>query len=360
MMLKSKINSVLSKHIEYISKKICSRYTSIDAIILYGSYGRDEGGWYIDKNGKYSPYNDYDILIVSDEKKHVNTIRTLKKEMAAEIGIRWIDIGQKNMRELCKYNPSIYNYDLKYGSKVIYGQKQILSKIPEYPANEIPLHEIEVLFFTRLWTLLGSLEDKGVSSDRVGESSRFFRNQMAKAILSIVDVKLLLLGKYSSSYKKRVRDISGLFLEYTELIDLAEWAINEKLSPSGIAMTSIENEELYGRVNKIFLNVMYEGLSSYYGATIEGPEQIEKQVKWSARNLFYRAARVLLKRNMGWEHHIGINLAQAYLAAAYESELKDEYIKKASMYIMKIDTPLQTSDSWDVLRERVCELRMIV
>ena len=51
---------------------------------------------------------------------------------------------------------------------------------------------------------------------------------MAKCILAIVDCVLVTNKEYDSSYKKRVEKLSN-FSSDKELIDLAEWALAEKI-----------------------------------------------------------------------------------------------------------------------------------
>ena len=58
-------NKRLKKDLELIIKRL-TEYKPI-SIILYGGYGRDEGGWF-EENNNWQPYNDYDILIVLKKK----------------------------------------------------------------------------------------------------------------------------------------------------------------------------------------------------------------------------------------------------------------------------------------------------
>ncbi len=194
-------NEIINSHIKIIIEGL-SKYKK-DAVILCGGYGRGEGGWFIE-NGTFKPYNDYDLLLVLEKKIPNHEIQILRKKLATKIGIRWVDITQKTPQELKKLRLSIYNYDLKYVSKVIGGDYSILKLIPNFDASKLPLKEGEILFFTRLWTLLGCLNEKGFQIQFNKEEARFFRSQMAKAILAVVDVLLLQRGAYHPSYRKRI------------------------------------------------------------------------------------------------------------------------------------------------------------
>ncbi len=119
------------------------------SIILYGGYGRGEGSWVWYNNENCVPYNDYDILMILEKKIPEEIIKSIRKKLAQDIGIRWVDIGQKTPKELKKLRPSIYNYDLKYASKVIYGEEYILDQIPHIDVSKLPLEEGNILFKVR-------------------------------------------------------------------------------------------------------------------------------------------------------------------------------------------------------------------
>ena len=152
----------------------------------------------------------------------------IKLKIKSLIDIKWIDISVLKEQKLKRLKPTIFNYDLKYGSKIIYGDKNILTKIPNYYECDISLNEIDTLFKTRMWTFLGSLKEN-FPANLYGDDSRFFRNQMSKALLAIVDVKLILINKYHTSYKTRVKRIKHYYKSDIEFIKLSE--IIRKLNP---------------------------------------------------------------------------------------------------------------------------------
>ncbi len=355
------MEAAFKQHKDLIVKAVEKVFLKLKAIILYGGYGRDEGSWIIENDGGCRPYNDYDILLVIENKISVEQIDPLRKDLARQIGIRWADIGQNTPAELQKLRPSIYSYDLKYASKVIQGDSSVLEHIPEIDAAKLPLKEGEVLFFTRLWTLLGSLDKKGFRVDRKGEESRFFRNQMAKAVLAVVDVLLLQKGAYHPSYKKRVKRLSELYPPKRDLIKLAEWALEEKLFPKAPDMKASEIQQLYQKVHYYFFSEMYNLLTCYYGQNIDNPKAIEKNLKWAPINLIKRIGWIILRRNLNWERRIFVNLAQCYIAAAFNSgSNRKEFLEKGIKYIRRLDISFPETSSWDEARVRGAELRMEV
>lgn len=60
--------------------------------------------------------------------------------------------------------------------------------------------DLDILYKTRMWTLLGSWS--GPFRDIEGEDARFFRNQMAKCVLAACDMILIKNRAYSTSYKR--------------------------------------------------------------------------------------------------------------------------------------------------------------
>ena len=330
------------------------------SIILYGGYGRGEGSWVWYNNENCVPYNDYDILMILEKKIPEEIIKSIRKKLAQDIGIRWVDIGQKTPKELKKLRPSIYNYDLKYASKVIYGNGQIKNLIPEIDSTKIPLKDGEILFFTRLWTLLGSLDKKGFNVSRKGEDARFFRNQMAKSILAIVDVVLLQKGLYHSSYKERVKRLKGYFEHKKELIELAVWALSEKLKPTSLEMASEEITALYDKIYYQYFKEMYHVLSKYYNRNIENARDLEIIINWGFINLLNRIGWLLLKRNFQMEKQISMNIAQLYIATSYNyGETNDVYLKKGINSLKKINKTIPTNLNWDDARCMAAEMRLV-
>jgi len=288
-----------------------------------------------------------------------DVVRDMRRELAEKIGIKWVDIGQKTPSELKRLKPSIYNYDLKYGSRVIAGSENVLDAIPEMDSRELPLREGEILFFTRLWTLLGSLDRGGFSVPRSSEESRFFRNQMAKCVLASVDARLLQCGCYHTSYVARVERLSELPSTDNEFSDLSAWALGEKLAPTAPEMGPEEVRELYMRVHRVFFLNMYSILSRYYRRDLCGPEMIEWHLKWGLAGLIGRLGRLAVRRNCDYERRMAVNLAQLYVAAAFShGQILRRYLNKGLDYARSLDESTGDSDSWDDARVRVAELRM--
>lgn len=223
-----------------------------EAILLCGGYGRGEGAWFEDNNGEASPYNDYDVAVITEKPLPRNVYTSLRKELATTVGINWVDIDCYTQSQLERMRPTIHNVDLLYASTVLWGNKEWATKFRRLDSAKIGKEDIIRLYVTRIWTLLGSLTEEERDLD-ISET-RFFCNQMAKAVLAGCDMRLVANNKYTVSYKERARLVSVECLSDPSEIELCSWAINEKLNPSTQKMTINETKVLYDRVYIFFVD----------------------------------------------------------------------------------------------------------
>lgn len=238
------------------------------AIIIYGSYGRNEGAWILDQNNLL-PYNDFDIVIVDDTTDNSNYNRNLTESLKKKLNVEWIDLQVLNKKKLKSLSKrTIFNYDLKYGSKVIYGDERILELIPINQKSKINVKDLEVLFNTRLWTFYGSqLTLKKLDAKK----SRFFKYQMSKAVLASIESYLIRNNYYNCSYKLKVKK----FIEMSnENHKLALWALDEKLNPSDEIVGLKDAEEILNNVRKMFFDEFYSSMSIIYKTQIKSPVDI--------------------------------------------------------------------------------------
>ena len=103
---------------------------SVIAIYLIGSFGRDEGALYVEKE-RVEPLRDFDVLVVTTKPTSSDTIIAMTEEIHDKIGIPsptksfleefsiWITYTLFN--DLAKGVPLLKYYELKYSSKHLYG-----------------------------------------------------------------------------------------------------------------------------------------------------------------------------------------------------------------------------------------------
>tara|TARA_A100001388_G_scaffold159362_1_gene118876 strand:- start:33213 stop:34301 length:1089 start_codon:yes stop_codon:yes gene_type:complete len=346
----------LDKDINKILELITNSFEgSLISIILYGSYGRDEGSFYV-SNGDIKVYNDYDILLVVKKKIPSNLLELVKKNLLDCLDIRFIDLSQKPVKKLKYLKPLIFNYDLKYGSSVIWGDLNILKKIPNFSPSQLTLEDAEILYFTRIYTFFGSIDEKGLNEGVCGEKSRFFRNQMAKAILAIVDVMLLQKKSYHTSYNERIRRFKNLYPKENKLIELSDWALREKLSPSDERVKPSKIKIFYNDILNSYHEVMFKALSQYYKKNIKNSDDLRKAISCSKQNFLLLFKTLLIEKNLkGFWRQKNIRLAQSYALEYLLGKENSSYaLKKSKLLLMKIDSGLKDKDIHkDSLRELI-------
>ena len=342
---------------EVLEITICA----VKAIILYGSYGRGEGAFYSDENGNIHTYNDYDLILVVDDFIESIKINQIAHSLEEKLDVKWIDISQKKKSKLKNLKLTIFNYDLKYGSRVIYGDKEILDNVPKFKSSKISLKEAETLYFTRLYTFIGSITENNFVIGVKDENARFFRNQMAKAILAVVDSLLLIKGEYHYSYKKRGSLIQQFYPDKKDLIKMAKWALSEKLNPKDKSMKGEDTLDFYTKVLKIYKKEMFYVLSKFYGRDIISTRDIEIRRYLSIQEFILRIKTLIKSRSFNcYQKSFQIEMAQSYFVEAFLLEDKERslFLRKSVRIVKKIN-PNITFDlnNWDNLRKVIADLR---
>ena len=344
----------LEKDMAIAIKEILDVYPSKPtAILLCGGYGRDEGAWYI-YDGKLSTYNDYDFAVISEYKLTNNEYQNLRRRIAELVNISWIDIAFYKPNYFKHLKPTIKNVDLLYASKVLFGDSAFLKKY-NINAARIGTADILKLFKTRLWTFLGSW--KGDFRDLDIQEARFFKNQMAKAILAACDMLLIKHRKYTPSYVSRVNLVGHIYKENENACKLSKWAIREKLEPSSNNLTKIEMEKLYWEVRDFFLWALNEACPKILKAT---------RSKFSYLRFLYFHSDVMLhicyeaicKRSTRSKRVAELSYAQVCVFLAMEQNTRDsKKINEANSILLRqkyIDKP---TNDWNSLREVVAYAR---
>lgn len=345
------IKRIQIKYEKIIIKSVLS-HLKPNAIILYGGYGRNEGSWVLSELNEPQPYNDFDIALVYENKISVKINDAIIKSIKDKVKIKWVDLSQYRKLELKNLKNSILNYDFKYATKVIYGDEKIIDLIPDFKASKIPLKDIDILFKTRIWTLVGSIGEFGIC-DMSSEDAMFFRNQMAKCILAVVDCNLILEQGYHHSYKERVE----IFKSYTvdkELKVLVDWALEEKLRPKQIFMSASEVSLLYKSVSEYFLKYFYIGLSKYYGCEIDSYPDVKKIYFYNSKNYFKRILVNFIRGNKTGDKRALIIVLQL-LCVLYELNKDKKLLDEICVLSNKVGI---MSHDFNSIRFEVAILRM--
>jgi len=225
----------IKKDLDLIINNILSFVKFCDAIILLGGFGRGEGSIFLNNNGDIIALNDYDLLILSENQIDKNKLKTIGNELAKKIGIDAVDIGWMHPDTLKKLRPTIINYELKYGSRVVYGNKHILDDAPDFSPTDIPRSEALILMFNRIAGILGETSIKSTNQNAsLLHDERRLRIQIYKALIACGDVLLIFKRLYHHLYierRKLFKELNCSFLLSSYEKEIICNAYNEKLFP---------------------------------------------------------------------------------------------------------------------------------
>src|SRR3989344_9261194 len=139
----------------------------VKSIILVGGFGKGEGLVDIKKN-KITPLNDYDLYLITDKNYNDKYIEDLGVKCSKAIGRGGLDFVENPgetydenkffhvdlrvipYKKLRKLLPTQRTYEIKYGSKVIYGE-DVRNLIPDV---KVPVSEAIRILFNKIDHLL--------------------------------------------------------------------------------------------------------------------------------------------------------------------------------------------------------------
>lgn len=207
--------------LEEIVTELRRRYSPV-AVVLGGSYGRGEGrGRQVD--GCWRALNDYDIWVITHTKAEPD--RTVGQELAQRVDVDHVDIALVTESDLATFPPSQISYDLHHGGAVLWGPKDVLSRIPAPRAAVIPPNSALTLLFNRAAGLIGHFDSADFNAFHAAPLDRTRRIQTRHAWTACGDAALLLVGKYDHRGAEKAKraptvlaGIIGLHSEFVERV----------------------------------------------------------------------------------------------------------------------------------------------
>ncbi len=350
-----RINNEIANQLSVIINEILNYDGKLKlvSIVLFGGFGRGEGSIIV-KNDVIKPLNDYDLFIVI--KKPINPIQyfriysllsKLSKTIQQKISIH-ADLIPLFYEDIKTLSPLIINYEMKYGSKILWGE-DIIKQIPNYSPNDILLYDGIVLLFNRMLCLIyGYPKEK---------DKKFVIIQSVKALHACCESLLLLSGNYHFSYEERNVRFKIIFPEkfpeiyrkFPELIDYVDKSINFKLHPDDNLFKY--PEQLWEKTVKMYFEVFKYYLITYYNAPPNSSMEnlinifLVNEKKASIKNFIYWVGYIYNMKIRGKKSRLNISVNYqprhfAYasepfvLRALYEENDKD--VKLAKQYLDKI------------------------
>ena len=280
----NRINNEVVKIVEELKDEIISNFHP-KSIILSGSFGRGEATAF-EENRKLKFLSDCEITIIPY--KYVfsrNKIDEFESHFYERTDLKVGIWGATHSFFLItpfitkKLKPTIWNYDLKYGSQVIYG-KDYLKKIPNFKPGDIPLWEGIRLLFNRMAEALEHFSFKNPSKEMV-----FWTD---KIVLACQDALLLCLGEYHYSYRTRNEMFQKLFPElFSELeraipnfLDLTIEATERKLNGMINVKDPIEYWFDTAKIcDKVFRYVIKKDMGIEFNDYLEFQEKYLRNIK---------------------------------------------------------------------------------
>jgi hypothetical protein len=199
-----RVHAVLRDHMARVTEAALEEVPEATAVVLTGSFGRDEGGVLRDPDGRIRPLNDYDVLVLAPDAQpaRVNRLHALGRALAGEFGIDFVHFSLwPNLAPA--QHITIGNFDLRYGSRVLWGPPDLLATLPRFAAADIPLFEGLLLLYNRLGGLLSGLgQPRGTDA--------YLRNQIMKGRMALGDWHLIRARAYDASYATRRERFSWL------------------------------------------------------------------------------------------------------------------------------------------------------
>jgi hypothetical protein len=222
-----KIDNCIASHLSTIVTTIRRELPEVGAIILAGGFGRGEGSVLL-KDDKVIPVNDYDIVLATHTMPNHYHLVDLASQLAQSIGIQHIDLIPIPISDFASLPANQFNYDLKYGSKALWGE-DILAVIPPITPSAITLDSACRLLINRSVCLLEGFPQ--CASNTTAEYRFFTFNQTVKTALACGEALLIQKGLYSHSYATRRKLVNSCLSNRSDLLLLHNAATDFKLRP---------------------------------------------------------------------------------------------------------------------------------
>jgi len=222
-----------------------------ESLVLMGGYGRGEGGYCL-QAGKPSPYNDYDyfVIVKNMSNKEAKTLQHQLKELAHHLSVIVnveVDLAVLRMESLPTAQFSLMNAEMKWGHRVVAGNRRVLDSMPAMPFDKLALGEFTRLMNNRGALLLMNSRKLDLRQDLDAPEREIFFKYLFKAVLACGDAFLAVEGAYHPSYMEKRRRMVTLKQspgqDFIRLYDLAMW---QKFRPD-MELLKVEDPEKWQR-----------------------------------------------------------------------------------------------------------------
>ena len=347
------VDEKILSDLEIIKSLLLKNVPGVYSLILVGGFGRGEGG-VLFENGVPKPINDYDIVIISKYRLYRSRRKKLSKEIAKELGIRLVDLIPIERTHLSKLPYTMFNYDLKYGGHIFFGDKNILGGMPDFNPSRMPLLEGKILLFNRMICLLESYSAEFTKRSPTEDEKFFLTNQSSKAILACCDALLLSKGLYHYSYNERCSRFSETFKVKKKITGLVEQATDFKLRPT--RKMNFDAVNYWIDVREEFVNTLKSFLELFYKRHFRDWKDFSEFYKSQETSLMKKVINTLRRKPITTKGNI--ELSEIFLLNAIGGEsLNDTYMNHARLNIEEVcGKTLESDVDWEYLRKECVRL----
>jgi hypothetical protein len=353
------IDARIERDLQLMKNELVQRFGDrIASLILIGGFPRGEGSVLIE-NGSVRPLIDYDIVIATKGSLDENILTKCSEELVDKIGLAGknfhVDLIPISTRSFRKLPFTQFNYDLRYASKVFYGDKHILSLIPEFDPRKMPLETARFLLFNRMINFIYTFSYDFIDKrSPTNEESLLLKYQCLKNVLDAGTALLILQGEYDPSYRERNRRFKGLYSEKEKWTDLHQKATDFKLdsinNPIGISPVSLwfQTKEVYEEMFRLFVSRMY---GRVFNDWIEFVEFYQRANKWHLlKSRLFQKVRRICGKSISAVNRPMIELAEILVVFALSrDDINEDYLKEA----ISILGYYPKNDVWENLRREL-------
>ncbi len=176
-----------------------------DAVVLTGGFGRGEGALLRAPEGTGTPFGDVDLLLIGNgPRPGQRVLDDLKSRLASTLSADFVDLGYIRASAFRRAEPTVFLYELRNGSMVLWGSPGALERVPSFRAQDIPLSEATRFFLNRgtglLSVFLMMMQDADGALVRKCAATAW-----SKTVLAAGDSFLVRRKLYHWSYAERLR-----------------------------------------------------------------------------------------------------------------------------------------------------------
>jgi len=222
--------AVVSAHLSRIADVVAKELSSeLEALLLVGGYARGEGSM-VQRDGRWAPYNDYDLVAVVRDRVALRRVRgplaAVAHRLTAEVGVE-VDLWP-TPRQTVRHAPrTLFWLDASRAARVVAGDPSVKDDIPVREVRDLPLAEAGRLLANRAVGLaLSNLEAHDRDLRRLRHAH--------KAVLACGDALLLAADRYPGSVADRalcLRDLATAPGVSRELVQWYEQAVSFRRRP---------------------------------------------------------------------------------------------------------------------------------